>query len=147
MQKIIPIILALMFVGFATSAMADQARSSRSQDGYATRGQRIEKRLDVKGDRIQQTFHKKAVRAADHGRYPQARHFEQKGRQINRHLDRKGARIHQRFDHRYDYRHEYRPHHPYRPATHHMPRRDRHFGQVSLVIQQPGFLFAWGKYN
>jgi len=147
MYRIISIILAFMFLGFATSAMADPGRSSRPQNGYAKQGQRIEKHLDVKGDRIQQKFHNKAVRAADQGRYRQARHFEQKGRQINRHLDRKGARIHQRLDHRRNYRHEQR-HFPPRPPVIHQGPGPHHRGDhVSLVIQQPGFLFAWGSYN
>lgn len=147
MQKIITIIVALIFTGLATSAMADPGTARRTHDGYSVQGKRIERHLDAKGDRIQQQFHRKAVRAADRGRYQQAWHFEKKGRQINRHLDRRGDRMHQRFNHRGGYHGHRGPHYPYPPAGGHGPRYEYRGDRVGLIIQQPGFLFNARIYN
>jgi len=146
MKKIIPITLTLLFVCFASTALADKGNSRSSHNGDSSKGDRVERHLDVKGDRIEQKFDRKADRAADQGNYRKAYHFQKKGDQINRHLDRKGERINNRYEHRNNDRHEH--HHRAYPKVSYPAHDHRHLDNyVSMVIKQPGLWFGWGMHN
>jgi hypothetical protein len=147
MKKIIPITLALLFVCFASTAMADKGGNRSTKDGYTSKGARIERHLDAKGDRIEQRFDRRADRAAEQGKYRQAYRFQKKGDQINRHLDRKGARIHRHFEHHNNYRDKHPRHHGY-PHVNYPVHDQRHNGEYfSMVIQEPGLLFGLVVHN
>jgi hypothetical protein len=147
MKKIIPITLTLLFIFLASTALADKGGNRSKNDGYASKGDRIERHLDAKGDRIEQKFDRKADRAAERGNYRQAYRFQKKGDQINRHLDRKGQRIHRHFDRREKYNERNHHHHGY-PHVNYPVHNDHHdVDHFSMVIQQPGFMFGLGVHN
>jgi len=147
MKKIIPITLTLLFVFFASTALADKDGNRSKKDGYASKGARIERHLDTKGDRIEQRFDRKADHAAAQGKYRQAYRFQKKGDQINRQLDRKGERIHRHFEHRENYRNERYRHHGYPHVSYPVHGQHHDVEHFSMVIQQPGFMFGMGVHN
>ena len=134
MRKILPITLTLLMVLLAGTAMAD-------------RNPRVERRLDARGDRIEHRFEHKAVQAAAHGKYRQAKHFRNQGAKINRHLDRKGDRRHSRYDHRDNYRHQHRVIRTTPVVVYPAPYHRHRDNFVSVRIQQPGFLFGWSSLH
>jgi len=146
MKKIIPITLTLLFVCFASTALADKGSNRSKNDGYSSKGARIERHLDAKGDRIEQRFDRKADRAANQGKYRQAYHFQKKGDRINRHMDRKGKQIHRHFEHRE--KHHDKNHHHRHPRVNYPVHGQSHNGEYfSMVIQQPGLMFGLGVHN
>ena len=60
------------------------------------KGNRIDRKLDWKGDRINDRLDARAHQARDNGRYALAKRLYRKGDRIDRKLDRKGDRINDR---------------------------------------------------
>ena len=67
----------------------------------ADHGDRVERRLDHRGDVIETRYDQRAILAAMHGHYARAVQLDRKGDRIDRRLDRAG----ERYDHRWDRRH------------------------------------------
>ena len=143
MRTLITIIIAMFLTTLATTVLAaDNHRSSHAQK-FARQGDRIEHRLDVKGDQIEQRFYRKAERVEDHGNYQKAYRFAKKGDRINRRLDHKGNRFEHRFDHkqhRYAYDHNYRVRYDSRSTCRtswHRRANPTHFGNY--------LYFSWAR--
>ncbi|MEJ2471320.1 MAG: hypothetical protein P8Y91_05755 [Desulfuromonadales bacterium] len=143
MKKLLIFGFTLAFIASATLAFAERGHG-RNDRGYTTKGAKIERHLDRKGDRIEHRFQQKARRADVRGHYRKADQFRAKGARINRHLDRKGDRMRAYYDRRHrPVNHRHRDHRPrviYR--GHHDPS-----SAFSVMISQPGFLFGWGWYD
>ncbi len=67
----------------------------------ADHGDRVERRLDHRGDKIEARYDRRAMIAAAHGRYALAAQLDRRGDRIDRRLDRAG----ERYDRRWDRRH------------------------------------------
>ena len=59
-------------------------------------GQKIQNRLDHKGDVIDQRLDQKSDWASEHGKEGLANYLDRKGNRIDRKLDRKGQKIHRK---------------------------------------------------
>lgn len=143
MKKLLIAGLALFLAGLATTALADRGYRGDGYSGRHDRGDRIDHRLDVKGDHIERRFDRLADRAAERGHYREAYRLKEKGEWINRRLDRKGHRLKARFDHRsrHDWHHR-RHHHSrhYRGGL--APRHYRYHDHLRLGFYVPGFWFS-----
>ena len=64
------------------------------------RGDRVERRLDQRGNLIEARYDHRAGVAAANGRYARAARLERKGDRINGRLDRTGERYDRRWDRR-----------------------------------------------
>ena len=67
----------------------------------ADHGDRVEHRLDRRGNAIEARYDQRATVAAAHGNYIRAAKLDRKGNRIDRRLDRAG----ERYDRRWDRRH------------------------------------------
>lgn len=83
--------IALLLAGLAS------AGSALATD----HGDRVERRLDHRGDVIEARYDQRAAMAAAHGHYARAAQLDRKGDRIDRRLDRAG----ERYDRRWDRRH------------------------------------------
>ncbi len=61
-------------------------------------GQKIQNRLDYKGDVIGQRLDQKSDWASEHGKEGLANHLDRKGNRIEKRLDRKGNQINRKLD-------------------------------------------------
>ena len=147
MKNLLTIATMLMLVFTATTALAERGNRQGNHGRYVSKGERIDKHLDRKGDRIEHRFEHKAYRAKAKGHYKQAAHFRAKGAKINRHLDRKGDRIHARHDRHDRYKHRHTKNH-----RHHVKKRivyrdyKPYKNRFGVVISQPG-LWLGGSWR
>ena len=149
MKKLIPITLTLLLVFFASTALAERGHNRHDNDGYNSKGDRIERHMDKKGDRIERRFDRRADHAADQGKYRKARHLSKKGDRIDRHFDRRGERMHAKFDQR---RHNHRTRHQHQEryvqvVSPRYAHHDIHANLFSLMIRQPGFVLGWNSHR
>ena len=148
MKNLLTIATMLMLIFSATTALAERGNRQGEHGRYVSKGERIDKHLDRKGDRIEHRFEHKAYRAEAKGHYKQAAHFRAKGAQINHHLDRKGDRIHACYDrhdrNRHHYAHNHR--HPYKQRIAYRDYKP-YRSSYGVVISQPGLWFGGSWRN
>ena len=89
MKTLISLSLLLAGLAGAGSALA------------ADHGDRVERRLDRRGDAIEARYDHRASIAAAHGHYAQAAQLARKGDRVDRRLDRAGNRYDRRWDRRH----------------------------------------------
>lgn len=142
MKKLIPIKLAFLLLLFASTAIADRGYKNNDYRQKALQGERIEKHLATQGGSIEHHFFDKEFRAAHQGKSYKASHLQKRGHQINRKMKHKGVRIHAQHDRRGYHPSHYRHYKAYKDV-YYPPRRYRD-NFVSVIMRQPGFLFAWG---
>ena len=147
MKNLLTIATMLLLVMYASTALAERGNRQGAHGKYISKGERVERHLDRKGDRIEHRFLHKAHRAEAKGKYRQADRFRAKGAKINRHLDRMGHRIHARHDRHDRYRHHYDRHYrhygKHRGAhRHYQPYKSR----FDVMINQPG-LWLGGSWR
>jgi len=106
MKNLLIVALTIMLASLASTALADRGAGYGHGDRY-DRGDRIDHRLDARGDRVEARYDRKVVRSVFHNRHGKApghmrayRHTHRKAHYASRH---QYCSIHGvRHDHRYD---------------------------------------------
>ncbi len=85
-------------LGLALTAPPAAAHGVGHAPYYHDRGERIERRLDWRGDVIEHRYDHAARRAARHGHYGAAVRLDRRGDRIDARLDARGQRLDRRYD-------------------------------------------------
>lgn len=141
MKQLLVVALTLLLTCLATTALADRGQRHDGYGGRHDRGDRIDHRLDMKGERLERRFDRLADRAADRGHYRQAYRLKEKGDRISRRFDRLGDRLERRYDHRSHYNKHHHPG-PRAGGYGHAPYRGRDADRIHLGVFVPGFWFS-----